>query len=107
MDAFYNGTLDARAASLDDDDDDEIDRTRATRDGASGDRVGRRGENADDAMVISDGEGTMDEDSDDYWDDDGSSPIDLMGEDEHDPSDARIFGNSATVNARMGQDAWG
>lgn len=107
MDAFYNGTLDARAASLDDDDDDEIDRTRATRDGASGDRVGRRGENADDAMVISDGEGTMDEDSDDYWDDDGSSPIDLMGEDEDDPSDARIFGNSATVNARMGQDAWG
>ena len=79
MDAFYNGTLDARAASLDDDDDDEIDRTRATRDGASGDRVGRRGENADDAMVISDGEGTMDEDSDDYWDDDGSSPINLMG----------------------------
>jgi len=84
VDAFFAGTLDARVASLDDDE--EVDRTRATRDGARVDRAGRREENADDAMVISDGEGTMDEDSDDYWDDDGSSPIDLMGEDDDDPN---------------------
>ena len=51
-------------------------------------------------MVISDGEGTMDEDSDDYWDDDGSSPIDLMGEDDDDP---RSLEHSATANARMGK----
>ena len=95
VDAFFAGTLDARVASLDDDDT-TVDRTRATRDGASVDRAGRREENADDAMVISDGEGTMDEDSDDYWDDDGSSPIDLMGEDDDDPNPW----NTATARAR-------
>lgn len=56
----------------------------------------------DDVMVISDGEGIMDEDLDDYWDDDGSSSIDLMGEDEDDSSDARIFGNLVMVNVWMG-----